>query len=112
MSFAESAGKWFATFLIEFHRKIHTMTMTITMTVCPASVLYTEDPNKVRDASGCSPGRLGYFVLRGRIPHLCLPNPSLVCSMRVVSSGHSATGSIVDKLEELIKETSLGITYQ
>ena len=30
--------------------------------------------------------------------------------MREVSSGHSATGSIVDKLEELIKKTGLGIT--
>ena len=30
--------------------------------------------------------------------------------MREASSGHSVTSSIVDKLEELVKETALGIT--
>ena len=50
-------------------------------------------------------------MLRGRVPHLFLPNPSLVSSTRVVSSRHSATAWIVDKLEKLIKETGLGISY-
>ena len=34
------------------------MTMTITMIACPASSLYTDAPNGMRDASGCSEPRL------------------------------------------------------
>ena len=74
---------------------------------CEVAIASKSRSSQASLVSRC-PGVIEYIVSRGQVAHLCLPNPSLVCGMREASSGHSVTGSIVDKFEDLIGETALG----
>ena len=74
---------------------------------CEVAIASKSRSSQASSVSRC-PGLIEYIVLRCQVAHLCLPNPSLVCSMREASSGHSVTGSIVGKFEDLIGETALG----